>query len=346
MANDWIPVRTTLPQCREVALIAAACKEDPDLVVGRLIRFWAWLDAETADGRLPGMTLETLALALRMPHEFFQAVAKVGWLTVTPDGLEIPNWDRWFAQSSKKRLQAAVRMASARTKPADNQSVHALRETRTNAQQKANNSATEREQMLRCERTNVAQNANKSATESEQKRNHRTEQNRREYTYNDDDDDDVKGEKGGVGEKGGPPPEPKALYEAHACIWPNRRIHKKRDRILLWRVSTLAALGHTWAQVALDALADAKPENPGAYLQRLVFELGPRDPHVGLILGEISVPSEITNPRPPSHGPPQSAEPNQEKPLSPEEGRAMVREVLAILKPGFGNGNGKKTLQD
>jgi hypothetical protein len=307
-----------------VAVMAAKCQCDPDLITGRLIHFWSWLDQESADGMLPGMDIASLAAILHIPAEFFEAMVAVSWLIQIDDGLVIPNWERWFSRSTKKRLQTAKRVDNHR---GDTACISGGGASTRHINRDCNAHSV----------TGALQNSRlcnaHSVTEA-------LLQNNTIHIINDDDDDEKRG-KGGVGERGGPH-DPKALYEMYAGLWPNRRVAKKRDRVLLWRVVSLAAIGHGWAQVALYTLADAKPENPGAYLQKLVFELGPREPHIGLILGEVPVPAEITNPRPPAQGPPRREQPGEEKPLTPEEGRAMVQEVLAILKAG-GNGNGQKT---
>ena len=112
----------------------------------------------------------------------------------------------------------------------------------------------------------------------------------------------------------------------------------------MWRLAVLAAGGEAWARIILESLWDAKPAKPGAYLQRLILELGPREPeNVAIILEKIPVPPEIVTPinglAPPAQGAKAAAgtpDPEGEKPLSPEEGRAMIQELIAVVR-----GNGK-----
>lgn len=343
MAIDWIPMRTNLCQCREVAIMAGLCQCDPDLIVGRLHRFWSWVDNESADGVLHGVDVPVVAMILRLPEEFFDALIKVGWLEQCPEGLRIPNWQRWFSRSSKTRLQTARRVNHHRQGEEE-----AEPETPPRQRKEVCNGVSVTEALQnspKCNAVSVTEALQKSQdcnAAALQKRYHRTEHNSTEIKLNDDVDDDVKGDKGGVGEKGDPRP----LYRMHAALWPGRRVASKRDRVLLWRVATLAASGTTWAQVALQSLADARPDNPGAYLQKLVFELGPREPNVGLILAEIPVPAEVANPRPLAPGPPhQPAQPQQEQYLSREEVQATIREAMALVRQAANgtrnNGDGK-----
>jgi hypothetical protein len=128
------------------------------------------------------------------------------------------------------------------------------------------------------------------------------------------------------------------IFRTYARAWGPRGPTSKRDRALLWRVCALAAAGETWAQAALEALAAGNPTRPGAYLQKLTLELGPRDPHVSLVLAAIPVPAEIQRGPPPASTP--RDVPRDEQPLSPEEARALIAEAMAVIGRGQ-NGNGK-----
>jgi hypothetical protein len=109
MAGDWIPIRATLPTAREVLILAEQCRCEVDVILGRLVRLWIWLDAETSDGRLFGVTVEMASKSLHLPKSFFEALVSVGWLEVHEWGLSIPGWDRWFSQSAKARLGESLR---------------------------------------------------------------------------------------------------------------------------------------------------------------------------------------------------------------------------------------------
>jgi len=120
MAGDFILLRTSLPTCREVVILADLCRCESDLILGRLARFWIWADAETSDGDLRGVSVDMLAKTLHMPKSFFTALVSVGWLEVHEWGLRIPNWDRWFSDSSKARYGEIIRKRLQRSRDAPN----------------------------------------------------------------------------------------------------------------------------------------------------------------------------------------------------------------------------------
>ena len=161
--------------------------------------------------------------------------------------------------------------------------------------------------------------------------------------YNDDDDDE-KGEKGGPGEKGDAlrlsnvcpdkcqTSEVWSWFRRYAAAWGARGPTSKRDRALLWRVCSLAAAGETWAKAAVEALVAASAARPGAYLQKLVLELGPKSPHVSVALAAIPLPEEITR-QIAVQAAPKPVE-GDGRPLSPEEGRELVKELMAAVGKG------------
>lgn len=307
MAGDWIPIGTDLPYKPEVARIAEAIRRSPDEVVGILVRFWSWAQAHCSHGVFPGYTPDTLAKVARVSTSFLRAMVSVGWLDVTENGTVIPKFDRWLSDGAKRRLMNTERVRRFRAE--QRKEVSSERNAECNAR--------------------VTQQALQMC-----------------YPLNNDDVDDVRniqGEKGGVGEKGEAPgssaicpdkrqtPEIWELFRTYATAWGPRGPTTKRDRTLLWRVCRLAVEGHSWAKAALESLENGNPSRPGAYLQKVILELGPRNPHVSLILAELPVPPEIQHP--PGHTsrakPPQPAV--QERPLTPEEGRELVQELFAAV---------------
>lgn len=71
-------------------------------VVGLLVQFWSWADAETETGHIDGMTVEELDKLVATPG-FANALASVGWLSADDAGLVIPNFERHMGKSSKRR---------------------------------------------------------------------------------------------------------------------------------------------------------------------------------------------------------------------------------------------------
>lgn len=113
MAGDWIQMRHDLAEDPAVIQIAAGCKLDVDCVVGKLHRFWSWADNQTTNGRAKGITGEVVDTLVG--HQgFSEILQKVGWLTVTPEGIRVPKFNRYMSQSAKQRALTARRVAKHR----------------------------------------------------------------------------------------------------------------------------------------------------------------------------------------------------------------------------------------
>lgn len=113
---DYIIVRTTLPRSREVLAIATMLRVSRHEVVGALIEFWAWAQAETdtgvivdacVDGHVDGAALhlcDALESHLNLPAQFLQSLTKLGWLNIKDNQITIPNFGRWMSHGAKSRL--------------------------------------------------------------------------------------------------------------------------------------------------------------------------------------------------------------------------------------------------
>lgn len=111
--------------------------------------------------------------------------------------------------------------------------------------------------------------------------------------------------------------------------WPKGLPHSESDSQLLWRVCYLAAQKTHWALAVLDGLQVAKPQNPGAYLQTLVLNLGPDNPPAMTILASIPTPENLPRyiPKPQQR----PATPQAERPLSEEERKRLTAELMATI---------------
>ena len=118
MAGDWIKFETATLDKGEVSLLAKILKIDPDLAIGKLVRFWAWADKITSDGK--GIKVTSLFLD-RVVYQsgFTAAMLEVGWLKTggEEDVYEIPNFERQNGHTSKNRLDTCRRVAKSRAKP-------------------------------------------------------------------------------------------------------------------------------------------------------------------------------------------------------------------------------------
>lgn len=109
MAGDWLKIQVATPDKPEVHALAAALGIDADAVFGKCFRVWAWFDAQTEDGNAHGVT-KTLIDRITSVAGFADAMASVGWLHDTADGLRLPHFDRHNGKTAKTRALTAVRV--------------------------------------------------------------------------------------------------------------------------------------------------------------------------------------------------------------------------------------------
>lgn len=116
MAGDWLKFEVSTLDKPEVLAIAGRLMLDPDAVVGKLLRVWAWFDSHTEDGHA-NVTLLSVALQLDRVvgvQGFVQVLHDVGWLTTTDNGVAMPNFGRHNGKSAKKRAEDARRKGLSR----------------------------------------------------------------------------------------------------------------------------------------------------------------------------------------------------------------------------------------
>lgn len=112
MAGDWLKFETNTPEKREVlAMTIELGYEDPDLTVGKLIRVWRWFDQHTVNGNAQSVTPALLDRLISVTG-ITQAMANVGWMIVTDDGLVLPNFERHNGKTAKDRVLSAKRQAN------------------------------------------------------------------------------------------------------------------------------------------------------------------------------------------------------------------------------------------
>lgn len=117
--EDYIPIRTALVDDPDVLWIAQKVRaKDPDLVVGKLVRFWSWAARVTADGRLGPYTAAHIDSRVVNCKGFCEALrtfregkSEKGWLDIDPKTQElvIPKWEEWMSESAKARAGESVR---------------------------------------------------------------------------------------------------------------------------------------------------------------------------------------------------------------------------------------------
>lgn len=114
MAGDWLKFEKATLEKPEVFAIAEATGLDPDAVIGKLLRVWAWFDTHTESGNAK---LVTSAFLDRVAGNagFAAAMASVGWLVAEGGSIACPSFDRHNGKTAKNRAETARRVASHRS---------------------------------------------------------------------------------------------------------------------------------------------------------------------------------------------------------------------------------------
>ncbi|WP_240780358.1 hypothetical protein [Serratia proteamaculans] len=119
MAYEWIKIEVVTPDKPEIYQLAEILAIDPDAVLGKLIRVWAWADQQTIDGNANSNAASVTKSAIDrigfMPG-FADALIRVGWLRFEGSVLIFPNFDRHNGKSSKKRVLTNRRVTEHREK--------------------------------------------------------------------------------------------------------------------------------------------------------------------------------------------------------------------------------------
>ncbi len=115
MAGDWIKMRVNLSSDPQVIKVARLLGCNEHMVVGLLHWLWGWADSHTEDGKAVGIDCEWINRQAQT-EGFCEALAKVGWLVMLEDGIEIPNFDHHNGTSAKSRANSARRAASYKTR--------------------------------------------------------------------------------------------------------------------------------------------------------------------------------------------------------------------------------------
>jgi hypothetical protein len=111
MAGSWIKFDTSTSDKPEVWAIAESLGIDPDAVVGKLLRVWAWFDDQTEKGNAPIVTRSLLDRKVGVTG-FVTAMIEAGWMVESDGVLSLPNFDRHNGQTAKNRILTAKRVSA------------------------------------------------------------------------------------------------------------------------------------------------------------------------------------------------------------------------------------------
>ena len=106
----WIKFEICTSDKPEVWQIAQRLNIDPDAVVGKLLRVWAWFDEQTQDGNAPSVTKALLDRKLSVTG-FCDAMIEAGWMIELENQISLPNFDRHNGSTAKKRALTSKRVA-------------------------------------------------------------------------------------------------------------------------------------------------------------------------------------------------------------------------------------------
>jgi hypothetical protein len=115
MAGEWIKVEHHIHEKIEVAAIAEHTGLDPDAVVGKLCRVWAWASRNCYGDGVTDCTALRVIREITRSETFDEALVKTGWLLIKGDKITFTNFDRHNSQSAKERALASRRMAKKRS---------------------------------------------------------------------------------------------------------------------------------------------------------------------------------------------------------------------------------------
>lgn len=110
---SWLKFEITTHDKPEVWLIAQQLQLDPDAVVGKLLRIWAWFDQHTTDGNAPSVTKALLERYTGVTG-FVTAMIAAGWMLEAEGVISLPNFQRHNGQTAKTRAQTAKRVEKTR----------------------------------------------------------------------------------------------------------------------------------------------------------------------------------------------------------------------------------------
>lgn len=114
MAGEWLKIEHHVAEKPEVLQIAMACEMDPDLVVGRLVKVWAWASRNCPAGGRTHISAFAHLNTIGGHERFAESMVEAGWLKIKDTDLTFVNFDRHISQSAKERALNAANKAKHR----------------------------------------------------------------------------------------------------------------------------------------------------------------------------------------------------------------------------------------
>ena len=109
----WIKVETHTPDKTEIRQIARLCQCSKAEAFLAFFRVFVWLDEQTENGQVNFFTPDDADEIGGLPG-LGDALETVRWITFSPGGAVVANWERHNGESAKKRCLAAERKRNVR----------------------------------------------------------------------------------------------------------------------------------------------------------------------------------------------------------------------------------------
>ncbi len=114
MAGEWMQIDCDLPEKREVINIMCATGSELDATIGRLIRFWRWVERHFSGPTMLSANVRTVSALCGGDENFWKAVEHEGWISFDESGVTIPGYIKRFSKSAKRRSLDARRKSANR----------------------------------------------------------------------------------------------------------------------------------------------------------------------------------------------------------------------------------------
>lgn len=109
MSIEWIKFEKATLDKPEIWAIASELDIDPDAVIGKLLRVWAWFDEHTDNGNAPSVTKKLLNAKVNEVN-FCETVINSGWMCEKDGFIWLPNFDRHNGVTAKRRALSTRRV--------------------------------------------------------------------------------------------------------------------------------------------------------------------------------------------------------------------------------------------
>ena len=113
MARNWTKWIKGLQNRHEVVVMGRVLSLDRRIIASACMELWSWADDNTKSGFTASFTPDDIDSMLVIPG-FAAALAGVGWLEISADGIQFPRWEKHNGKSGTSRALASERQSKTR----------------------------------------------------------------------------------------------------------------------------------------------------------------------------------------------------------------------------------------